>query len=288
MNEETPSTNEEKKLLELLDRITARSKERYEHRLALLKEKRIVDGKEEWNVYNSGVREHFERGGHWTTFNGIGGYTEQSIKDEMEKRRNALHAAGKKLLVVEHFGQGRVGTELEADKVIVSGLTQFSGAPANVEQVVGDALDDASEKEMEEKIRSAQANGYSLQLVIFRPVGGLSLNSQNVYAFRKLYAQLRTAYELLDEDGLMFVGAFGSNLEMTLLQDMFKATGYQRLLLDKSGKDAIGIRKRSSVGTELPTEIEWARKHKLLFRILLGLDVHDAQSLMQPRPRIGR
>lgn len=275
---------EERKGFVLLDKITARSKERYRERLQTIKKKWIVHGKEEWNVFGSGVREHFAQSSPWTTFHGIDNYDEQSIRAEMNQRRDTLHKQGKKMLIVEHFGQGRAGMEFGADKVITSGLTEYSGIPPE-DQVVGDAMEEDNEKKLKAKIINAKNNNHSLQMVIFRPVGGMSVNSLNLYAFRTFYAQLRTAYELLDEDGILLIGSFGLGTDIALLTTMLEASGCHNLIMSGSNKSAMGIRKTSSIRSSLPTEIEWARAQPDILQKLIQLDTQDARTHTSP-PRI--
>jgi hypothetical protein len=275
----TTEAMREGQVLELMNRRTARSKEHYLARLEYVKEGRIIHGKEDWSVYASGVKEHFGSGREpWATFFGVGGFDEKSIRTEMQKRRDTLHEQGKQMLMVEHFGQGVAALELGADRVIVSGLTKYSGAPQHVEQIVGDALSEEKTKEMYDTIlRAKNENSCSLQAVFFRPVGGLSSNSMSLYAFRTLYKQLRQAYELLDEDGLIFIGTTGTDMDVQLLQNLLLSTGCQDILMLGQQTDRMGIRKKSSVRASLPTEEEYARANPDAIKKLIALDERDAE-----------
>jgi len=266
----------EKNILTRLDDRTEAAKERYLNRLERVKRLRTIDGKETWNAFDGDLLDYFDAGSHWINLRGIGGYDVDKLKKEMSRRLELIHALGKKMLMLDLMGQGRACVQLGADKVFTTGLMKFNSRYSNVEQVIGDALSDEKTAELYNKIIDAERNeNYSLQVILFRPVGGLSISSMNLYVFRTLYKRLQELYDLLDDGGLIFISTIGSDLDTELLEAMLRATGCEDILLTSPKRGKLGIRKSASKHSRLPSELEAARATPGLIEQLMKMDDED-------------
>jgi len=237
---------------------------------------------EGWDFFGSPLVDQPEKGrpiGYFSpngqeSFAGIGGFSAEKFKEEIDRFRNDPANQDRKVMILDTFGQGTPFVEI-ADEIVATTLTKNPRTPPGVTEFNGDALSSAVSEQMFAHLRSRIREGFALRASFFRPVGGLQSVARNLYVIHTLYERLQTIYKLTDEGGLIFIQTAGSGgYDISFLKEILASEGFESIASTDAFPENLRmlLRKDSAVCKSLPTVMEIAAKHPDIMKRLLNID----------------